>query len=120
MDPDEQSSEIISLTDDASDVIASLLHEEGYELGTAGMRVSIERGGCAGLTYRFHLRASPETEDLVGGTDQAPIFVDQESAQYVEGAELDVDQTAHGTGFCIDNPNAAQQCGCGISFRAKD
>lgn len=120
MESDESASKTVSLTDDAADVITSLLREQGYDSGDAGMRISIERGGCAGLTYRFDLRASPEAEDIVCGTETASLFVDKESTQYLAGAELDVDQTAHGIGFCIENPNAVQQCGCGISFRATD
>lgn len=120
MEIHEDRSEIISLTDDAADVIASLLREQGYDPESAGLRVSIQRGGCAGLTYRFDLQDSPQSEDIVVGTDQVQLFVDSESTQHITGAQLDVDHTAHGTGFCIENPNATQECGCGISFQAKD
>jgi iron-sulfur cluster assembly protein len=109
--------DVLTLTGDAADVIASLLREQGYDPDTAGMRISIETGGCAGLTYRFDLRESPEHEDIVCESEQATVFVDPSSEPHVAGAELGVERTAHGTGFCIDNPNATQECGCGISFR---
>lgn len=120
MDHEEQSQDVLTLTEAAADVIFSLLREQGFDPATAGLRVSIERGGCAGLTYRFDLQAAAESEDFVSDTDQVHIFIDEESIQYVRGAKLDVDHTAHGTGFSIDNPNAAQECGCGISFSATD
>lgn len=110
--------DIITLSGDAEEVVASLLRENGYDTDTAGMRISIETGGCAGLTYRFDLRKTPEAGDIVCELDQVTVFVERSSKRYVENAVLDFENTAHGTGFCIDNPNADQECGCGISFKA--
>lgn len=120
MQADISREDILTLTDDAADVIISLLRDQGYDPDNAGMRISIEEGGCAGHTYRFDLEGTPEPGDIVCEANRATVFIDSGSRRYVEGAELGVNTTAHGTGFCIDNPNAVQECGCGISFSAEN
>lgn len=106
----------IILADSVTDRIRSLFDNRGFESDRAGLRISVEPGGCAGLMYRFELAASPETGDIVCEHEGISIFVDSASEPYLKGSHLEFEDTAHGTGFTIDNPNAAEQCGCGISF----
>lgn len=114
---DEDSGEVLTLSNAAASVMNKALREEGFDPETAGVRISVERGGCAGLSYRFDLVTDPEDDDLVHETADANVMVDRPSAQYVRGAEVHLEQTAHGTGFTIENPNAEQECGCGLSFQ---
>lgn len=114
---DEDAGDPLSLSTAAADAMNSALREEGFDPETAGVRISVERGGCAGLSYRFDLVADPSDDDIVYETEQATVVIDQPSAQYVSGAAVDLERTAHGTGFTIDNPNADQECGCGLSFQ---
>lgn len=114
----EQSAKpVVTLSDDAEDRIASVLDEQGYDPSTGGLRVAVERGGCAGLSYKFGLAASPAEGDVVDDRDEVRVFVDSAAVEYVEGTEIDVTQSAHGRGFKVENPNADEQCGCGLSFR---
>ena len=46
----------------------------------------------------------------VGGLS---VFVDADSAQYLEGATVDFVESEMGGGFKIDNPNATSGCSCG-------
>lgn len=112
-----ESEDVLSLSDAAANEINTILDEEGFDSETAGVRISVERGGCAGLSYQFDLVAGPKDGDLVDDTERTTVLVDRPSAQYVRGAEVNVERTAHGTGFTIDNPNAEQECGCGLSFQ---
>lgn len=107
----------VFLDERATVAIRTVLDEEGYDLTEAGLRISVERGGCAGLSYRFELAASEEPDDTVCERDGLRVFIDAASEPYVTGSELNLQSTAHGTGFTIDNPNANQECGCGLSFR---
>lgn len=113
----EDAGDILTLSTAAADAMNAVLREEGFDPETAGVRVSVERGGCAGLSYQFALVTEPTDGDLVHETEHATVVIDQPSAQYVRGATVDIEQTAHGTGFTIDNPNAEQECGCGLSFQ---
>lgn len=109
--------DVVTLTQNAANRIHSMLQTEGYDAETAGLRVSVERGGCAGLAYHFELAAFPETEDVVCHDGDVMVFVDGASEQYLRGTEVTIEKTAHGTGLCIENPNADEQCGCGLSFQ---
>lgn len=117
MSSEEPGTDIVTLADDAADAVTSALRANGLNAETGGLRVSVERGGCAGLSYEVDLTDEPDETDVVCDEDRPSVFVDSASKQYLHGAELTVAETAHGTGFCIDNPNADQQCGCGLSFR---
>jgi len=44
------------------------------------------------------------------------IFVDKESMQMLNGANVDYLDSLQGAGFKIDNPSATKTCGCGSSF----
>lgn len=108
---------VVCLSDRADERIASILDDEGYDPSTAGLHVAVERGGCAGLSYRFGLATSPAEGDVVDDRHGVRVFVDPAALEYVEGTDIDVTQSAHGRGFKVENPNAEEQCGCGLSFR---
>ena len=107
----------IRLDDRATETVRSVLREQGFDPEAAGLRLGVERGGCAGLSYTFELASEPDPDDVVLEDGDVRVFVDAASEPYLAGVELGVDATAHGTGFTIDNPNATQECGCGLSFR---
>jgi len=44
--------------------------------------------------------------------------VDEKSALYLAGTELDFVDTLNESGFKMNNPNANTTCGCGESFGA--
>lgn len=80
-----------------------------------GLRVFVERGGCAGLQYGMKVDGTREG-DFISERDGSKVFVDAESVPFLKGAELDYCEDLTGTGFRIVNPNAARSCGCGTSF----
>ncbi|MGA1171906.1 MAG: HesB/IscA family protein, partial [Aquiluna sp.] len=44
------------------------------------------------------------------------VVVDMMSVPYLDGAEIDFEDTIQKQGFTIDNPNASGSCACGDSF----
>ena len=107
----------ISLGERAAATIRTLLDEQGYDPTEAGLRIAVEQGGCAGLSYRFELADGGDPDDIVSESDGVRVFMDPASEPYVSGSALRLESTAHGTGFTVDNPNATQECGCGLSVR---
>jgi iron-sulfur cluster assembly protein len=45
------------------------------------------------------------------------VLLDEMSAQYVAGSEIDYVDSLMGAGFTVNNPHAVSTCGCGHSFR---
>lgn len=82
---------------------------------TAGLRLAIERGGCAGLAYTMRV-SEPEEGDTCIEQDGARVLVAADSMEHLSGSVLDYSDSLSDAGFKITNPNAARSCGCGTSF----
>jgi iron-sulfur cluster assembly protein len=108
---------MITLTDSAASQLQSLLVEQ--DLPQRGLRVFVQGGGCAGLQYGMAFEDTPRDGDTVLDVKGVRLFVDGFSAQYLEGACIDYQDTLMGSGFRVDNPNAIASCACGNSFRAQ-
>lgn len=103
-----------TVSENATTRIAHLLKSE--PAGTH-LRVAVEGGGCSGFQYRYDFeQTAPAGEDVVFGTDAAPVVVDETSLQFLEQAMLDYVESLDGSMFEIKNPNAKGGCGCGNSF----
>jgi iron-sulfur cluster assembly protein len=48
------------------------------------------------------------------------VLVDDFSAPYLMGSEIDYVDSLMGAGFTVHNPNAVKSCSCGHSFDAGD
>jgi iron-sulfur cluster assembly protein len=83
--------------------------------GRQGLRIVVEKGGCAGMQYEMRFDVSGP-DDVVSESEGVCVFVDPASARFLEGASLDYCDDLVGTGFRLQNPNAARSCGCGTSF----
>jgi iron-sulfur cluster assembly accessory protein len=102
------------VTDRARAQIAAIAEREGRP--GAGLRLSVEAGGCSGFQYRFGLEDAPAEEDLVVGEGAGRVFVDPVSLDLLAGAELDWAEELIGAHFAVRNPKAVSACGCGTSF----
>lgn len=106
---------MIELTSNAAGHLRGLLEEKGLDTRTAGLRLAIEKGGCAGLQYTMTLGEKTDG-DLLVEKDGATVFVDPESASFLSGCTVDYVDELSGAGFRIINPRAVRSCGCGTSF----
>jgi iron-sulfur cluster assembly protein len=108
---------MITLTDLAASRLQTMLNEQA--LPDAGLRIFVQGGGCAGLQYGMAFENTTREDDKVVETKGLRLYVDAFSAQYLEGASIDYQDTLMGGGFRVENPNAAAQCACGTSFRTR-
>ncbi|MDV6378918.1 iron-sulfur cluster assembly accessory protein [Sporosarcina sp. GW1-11] len=81
------------------------------------LRVSVNGGGCSGLTYGLGFTAEKEEDDVFYMQHGIPVLVKGEDAAILVGTKVDYKESLMGGGFTIDNPNAIANCGCGTSFR---
>ncbi len=103
---------MIKLTDEAATALIDLIASKG---SGDGLRLAVEKGGCAGLQYVMNLDM-PRSDDLTAEHLGAKVFVDPESATYLNDCTLDYEDGLSGAGFRIRNPRATRSCGCGTSF----
>ncbi len=104
---------MITVTDSAIRHLQALVAEKG-EPGK-GLRILVEHGGCAGMQYGMGLD-EPKEGDALLERDGVRVMIDPESLGYLKGSTIDYCDDLTGTGFRIQNPNAARSCGCGTSF----
>jgi iron-sulfur cluster assembly protein len=103
---------VITVTDNAASALLDLLRTKG---SGDGLRLAVEKGGCAGLQYAMTL-GEQQPDDLVAEYRGAKVFVDPASGEFLKGSVLDYEDTLAGAGFRIINPGATRSCGCGTSF----
>src|SRR5262249_1018223 len=107
---------LITITPDAVSQLKRFLDEQGTPEGA--LRVFVSPGGCSGLQYGMTIEEAAEDGDEVIESDGVPLTVDNFSAMYLGGAEVDYVNALMGGGFTIRNPNAVASCACGHSFDA--
>lgn len=107
--------QIVDLTEAAAFRIKEMM-EHNEEQG-AFLRVSVNGGGCSGLSYGMSFTQEKQPDDQSDKQHDISIVVAEEDAPILMGTKIDYKQSLMGGGFTIDNPNAIANCGCGSSFR---
>ena len=106
---------MIEVTANAVNQLQTLLGQKGLRPEEHGLRLGVEKGGCAGMKYTMRL-GGPEEGDRVVETRGVRVFLAPESIPYLANVELDYVEDLADSGFRIHNPNASRSCGCGTSF----
>jgi iron-sulfur cluster assembly accessory protein len=106
----------LQLTDRAGAEVQKFMIEEKVSPETAGLRVGVLPGGCSGFKYSLNIADKPADDDIVIETAGVRLFVDNFSAQYLNGVKIDYKSDFQESGFAFENPNATGGCGCGSSF----
>jgi iron-sulfur cluster assembly protein len=116
-DPTPDGQPEIEVTETAAEQALDLLESEEMDVQQAGLRLFVQQGGCAGLSYGMRFDEEPEDDDTVYEHHDLRVFVDPASMNYIEGSVVDYEEGLQGAGFHVDNPNVVSECGCGESFR---
>lgn len=105
---------MITLTQNAATAVKTAISQSPEAV--EGMRIRVEEGGCAGFKYTMKLESNALDDDLVLEQEGVKLFIDERSQLMVRGMQIDFVTSLHSSGFVFENPNAANQCGCGKSF----
>ena len=84
----------------------------------AVLRVGVRGGGCSGLSYLMDFVEEAEEKDKLFefGEPAITLAVDRKSYLFLNGTEIDFEQTMMKSGFQFNNPIAGRSCSCGESF----
>lgn len=110
---------MIQISEHAADKIKEMLSQQ-EEASNLFLRIGVKSGGCSGFSYGMGLDDEQQEKDQEFEVQGLKVVVDEESAKYLYGVEIDFKQSDVGGGFTIHNPNAVATCGCGSSFRTKE
>ena len=75
---------MISITDPASSQLRTMMQQQG--LTDLGLRVFVSPGGCSGFQYGMKFEDSAMDGDEIATQDGIQLYVDEFSAQYLEGS----------------------------------
>ena len=114
---DSSSEPTVEVSELAAEKALALMDSEGMDTDIGGLRLFVQQGGCAGLSYGLRFDDEPEPDDRVVDAHGLRVFVDPASQKYIDGSVLDFEGGLQGKGFDVENPNVESECGCGESFR---
>jgi iron-sulfur cluster assembly protein len=103
----------VTLTDAAANRVESFLANRGKGIG---LRVGIKTTGCSGLAYVLEFVDELADGDEIFESRGVKVIVDAKSLVYIDGTEIDYTKEGFNEGFKFNNPNQADECGCGESF----
>lgn len=105
---------MIELTETAVSALRSAIAAAPAPI--AGLRITVQPGGCSGNKYEMGLVQAAEEGDVVGESRGLAIFIDPASVPLLAGTTIDYVESLEGAGFSFSNPQAKSTCGCGKSF----
>jgi iron-sulfur cluster assembly protein len=108
--------ELITMSESALAQLRDLIGQQENPSPDLGLRVFVYPGGCSGMSYGMAFEDQPADDDFTVNVQDVKLYVDEMSAQYVSGAQIDYEDSLMGGGFRILNPNAVRSCSCGHSF----
>lgn len=106
---------MISLTDNALTEVKRIFSEQ--ELGTdTYLRLGVSGGGCSGFSYVMTFDKEVTAEDQQAEYDGVKVLMASSAEPYIGNVVVDFCDDLTKRGFVFNNPDAADNCGCGSSF----
>ncbi|WP_028387596.1 HesB/IscA family protein [Legionella fairfieldensis] len=104
----------VTLSEAAASHVLSYLSKQKE---SKGIRFSVKKTGCSGLSYVIDYVLTPQDNDIIQPlTEDYQICIDKTSYPYLKGMHIDYVKQGLNHKFVFDNPNQKGQCGCGESF----
>ena len=105
----------ISMTEFAIDRISAMICRNQMTTDESYLRVGLRSGGCSGYSYIFEFTDKCEEHDKIFEFGSVKICVDKKSYLFLNGMEIDYEESPFKSGIKINNPMASRTCGCGES-----
>ena len=104
----------ITFTEPAIKHLVSYL---GSNAEYTGVRLSVKKTGCSGLSYVVDYVCSPLEDDLIIPLNENYLVcIDKASYPFLKNMNVDYVKQGLNYKFIFNNPNQTGQCGCGESF----
>ena len=107
---------MIYVSDKAKDRVIQLMEEKKFSSSDYFLRVSVESGGCSGLSYKMDFDTVKKPMDQEFEDKGIKVVTDLKSFLYLVNTTLEFSDGLNGKGFYFNNPNASRSCACGESF----
>ena len=109
------SEQVIKLSENAAERIKDIMSKA--EDTTIGVRVGVQSGGCAGMSYIMEYAKDIKPNEEVIEDKGVKVLIDPKAIMYLLGTEMDYKKENFSSQFIFKNPNETERCGCGESFK---
>jgi|TARA_B110000259_G_C13911565_1_gene361087 iron-sulfur cluster assembly protein len=109
------SEQVIRLSQNAAERIKDIMSKA--EDTTIGVRVGVQSGGCAGMSYIMEYAKDIKPNEEVIEDKGVKVLIDPKAIMYLLGTEMDYKKENFSSQFIFKNPNETERCGCGESFK---
>ena len=109
------SEQVIKLSQNAAERIKDIMSQA--EDTTIGVRVGVQSGGCAGMSYIMEYAKDIKPNEEVIEDKGVKVLIDPKAIIYLLGTEMDYKKEKFSSQFVFKNPNETERCGCGESFK---
>ncbi|MBA2709777.1 MAG: iron-sulfur cluster assembly accessory protein [Tatlockia sp.] len=108
----------LSLSETALNHVLSYLDKQSECIG---IRFSVKKTGCSGLSYVVDYVSVANDKDIVQKiSSNYQLFIDKASYPFLKGMNVDYVKQGLNSKFVFNNPNQTGQCGCGESFTVSE
>ncbi len=91
------------------------MEKNSLNTADAYLRVGLRSGGCSGFSYLFEFVDKPDNHDKILQFGELKICIDKKSYLFLNGTEIDYEETLFKSGIKFNNPAVTRTCGCGES-----
>ncbi|SEU19756.1 iron-sulfur cluster assembly accessory protein [Paenibacillus sp. NFR01] len=109
---------MITISETAAEQLKTMLAEQ--EVPNMFLRLGVTPGGCSGFSYAMGFDDNESDQDVYLEVEGLKVVVSKDDVRFLNGLEIDFEESGMTGGFTINNPNAIATCGCGSSFRTKE
>ena len=107
--------QVIKLSENAAKRIKEIMSKADNT--TIGVRVGVESGGCAGMSYIMEYAKEIKPSEEIIEDKGVKVLIDPNAIMYLLGTEMDYKKEKFSSQFVFKNPNETERCGCGESFK---
>ena len=107
--------QVITLSDKAAERVKEIMAQAKEPI--VGVRVGVESGGCAGMSYVMEYAKETNPNDEIIEDKGVKVLIDPKASMYLLGTEMDYKKEELSSTFVFKNPNETERCGCGESFK---
>lgn len=105
--------QVMTVTESAAARVREIMAKA--EPSVAGIRVGVEKGGCAGMSYKVGYTTEIKPGDEVIEAGGAKVVIDPTAVLFLLGTRMDYKVDKMSAQFVFENPNQTSACGCGES-----
>ena len=106
----------VTMTEFAIDRISDMMTRNQMKGIQNYLRIGVRSGGCSGYSYSFEFTNECDEHDRIFEFGSIKVCINKKSYLFLNGMEIDYEETLFKSGIKLNNPSVSRTCGCGESI----